>query len=69
MAIPPPVLNQTKAIPDTYLQLKLKAGTIGAGKLSLGMSGDLRLAIAAGSDCVRIGTAIFGAREEQESES
>ena len=31
-------------------------------ELSMGMSGDYRLAIAAGSTCVRIGTAIFGAR-------
>ncbi|MGL5044451.1 MAG: alanine racemase, partial [Plesiomonas sp.] len=31
--------------------------------LSMGMSGDLDAAIAAGSTLVRIGTAIFGARE------
>src|SRR5690606_21064317 len=30
--------------------------------LSMGMSGDLRAAIAAGSAMVRVGTAIFGAR-------
>ncbi len=69
MAIPPPVLDQTTTVPSTYLQLKQKAGAIGAGKLSLGMSGDLHLAIAAGSDCVRIGTAIFGARGQAQSES
>jgi uncharacterized pyridoxal phosphate-containing UPF0001 family protein len=31
--------------------------------LSMGMSQDFELAIACGSDCVRIGTAIFGARD------
>jgi pyridoxal phosphate enzyme (YggS family) len=31
-------------------------------ELSMGMSGDLELAIAAGSTCVRVGTALFGAR-------
>lgn len=37
---------------------------VGGGwdELSMGMSGDFRLAIAAGSTCVRIGTAIFGPR-------
>lgn len=32
-------------------------------ELSMGMSGDLELAIAHGSTCVRVGTAIFGARD------
>ena len=31
--------------------------------LSLGMTGDLEAAIAAGSTMVRVGTAIFGARD------
>jgi PLP dependent protein len=35
---------------------------IGADVLSLGMSGDLESAIAAGSTMVRLGTALFGAR-------
>jgi uncharacterized pyridoxal phosphate-containing UPF0001 family protein len=30
--------------------------------LSMGMSGDLEAAVAAGATCVRIGTAIFGER-------
>jgi pyridoxal phosphate enzyme (YggS family) len=62
MAIPPPLPDDETSVPGLYIELKQKAATIGAGKLSLGMSGDLRLAITAGSDCVRIGTAIFGAR-------
>lgn len=35
--------------------------------LSMGMSGDLEAAIAEGSTWLRIGTAIFGAREKQET--
>jgi uncharacterized pyridoxal phosphate-containing UPF0001 family protein len=31
--------------------------------LSMGMSADFEAAIAAGASCVRIGTAIFGARD------
>jgi pyridoxal phosphate enzyme (YggS family) len=31
-------------------------------ELSMGMSGDLELAVAAGSTCVRVGTALYGAR-------
>lgn len=33
--------------------------------LSMGMSGDLEAAVAAGATCVRIGTAIFGERKSQ----
>ncbi|HVA27467.1 MAG TPA: YggS family pyridoxal phosphate-dependent enzyme [Candidatus Baltobacteraceae bacterium] len=39
-------------------------GRIGGTTLSIGMSGDWREAIAAGSTMVRIGTALFGARRE-----
>ena len=35
---------------------------IGAGELSMGMSGDFETAIEEGADCVRVGQAIFGAR-------
>jgi len=35
----------------------------GWGDLSMGMSGDFRLAIAHGSTCVRIGSALFGPRD------
>ena len=37
----------------------------GWDELSMGMSGDFRLAVAHGSTCVRIGTAIFGPRPAQ----
>ncbi|MCF2588265.1 YggS family pyridoxal phosphate-dependent enzyme [Brevibacterium sp. UCMA 11752] len=35
---------------------------IGAGKLSMGMSGDYEVAIEEGANCVRVGQAIFGRR-------
>ena len=35
---------------------------IGAGGLSMGMSGDYEIAVEEGSTCVRVGQAIFGAR-------
>jgi len=38
------------------------AGTAQATELSMGMSGDLELAIAAGATIVRVGTAVFGTR-------
>lgn len=63
MAIPPPLeSDQTGAVPGLYAELRDLASKTGAGKLSLGMSADLSLAIKAGTDCVRIGTAIFGER-------
>lgn len=37
-------------------------GTDAASELSMGMSGDLELAVAAGATMVRVGTAVFGAR-------
>lgn len=38
-------------------------GTVAARELSMGMSGDLETAVAAGATMVRLGTAVFGARE------
>ena len=37
-------------------------GTSAATELSMGMTGDLELAIAEGATIVRVGTAVFGAR-------
>jgi PLP dependent protein len=69
MAIPPSTYSdaawkadQVGVVPQLYQNLRMLSRSIGLGRLSLGMSGDLRLAIHAGSDCVRIGTAIFGNR-------
>jgi hypothetical protein len=33
--------------------------------LSMGMSGDFKLAIAEGATCIRVGTALFGRRKPQ----
>lgn len=44
-------------------QLRREIPQIDWRELSMGMSGDFKLAIAHGSTCVRIGTAIFGARD------
>jgi pyridoxal phosphate enzyme (YggS family) len=65
MAIPPPLSDQESlpgVVPKLYRELASLAKTIGEGQLSLGMSGDLEPAIAAGSTCVRIGTALLGKR-------
>lgn len=40
---------------------------IGAGELSMGMSGDYELAIEEGATCVRVGQAIFGPRDLPDS--
>jgi pyridoxal phosphate enzyme (YggS family) len=44
------------------LSTRLRAAGLDLDTLSMGMSADFEQAIAAGSTCVRIGTAIFGAR-------
>lgn len=63
MAIPPASFNDDLGeVPQAYLALRQKASAIGKGLLSLGMTNDLNIAIAAGSNIVRIGTAIFGPR-------
>jgi uncharacterized pyridoxal phosphate-containing UPF0001 family protein len=41
----------------------LRADGLAIDTLSMGMSGDLEAAIAEGATMVRIGTAIFGARD------
>ena len=65
MAIPPPLPprpSDRMTPPPLYAELRRLATTIGAGELSLGMTADLEEAVLAGSDCVRIGTALFGER-------
>ena len=66
MAIPPPIneleFESNSSVPTCYLQLKQYATKIGDGLLSLGMSNDLDEAIEAGSNIVRIGSALFGQR-------
>jgi len=62
MAIPEPgaPAERYRALGELYERLR---GEFGFDTLSLGMSDDLEPAIAAGATMVRIGTAIFGARQ------
>ncbi len=64
MAIPPDRYSDAAfaSVPALYKELRALADTIGDGQLSLGMSNDLRIALEAGSNFVRVGTALFGAR-------
>jgi pyridoxal phosphate enzyme (YggS family) len=63
MAIPEPQAPRERFSEVNVLFRKLK-GEFGFDTLSMGMSDDMELAIAEGSTMVRIGTAIFGAREK-----
>jgi pyridoxal phosphate enzyme (YggS family) len=62
MAIPEPGAprERYREVRELYEQLK---GELGFDTLSMGMTDDMDLAIAEGSTMVRIGTAIFGARQ------
>jgi PLP dependent protein len=66
MAIPEPGAPRARyaSVKDVYDRLK---GEHGFDTLSMGMSDDLELAIAEGATMVRVGTAIFGAREKAKS--
>ena len=61
MTLPPQDLSQAQ---EAFEGLASAARTHGLKTLSMGMSGDLKLAIAAGSTQVRVGTAIFGPRPD-----
>jgi PLP dependent protein len=50
------------------LEARLAAEGVELDTLSMGMSADFEAAIAAGSNCVRIGTAIFGPRRDGRSD-
>lgn len=65
MAIPPATYcdEAFSEAPKLYQDLVKLARTVGLGKISLGMSADLGIALRAGSDCVRIGSALFGPRQ------
>jgi pyridoxal phosphate enzyme (YggS family) len=67
MAIAP--LSDDPAVADrTFAELRLCRDSLAARfgvalpELSMGMSGDLESAVAAGSTCVRVGSALFGSR-------
>lgn len=61
MAIPPPE-DQAAFEQMTVLRERVQQDLGQSLRLSMGMSGDLEAAIAAGSDQLRIGTAFFGER-------
>lgn len=65
MAIPEPAQGDAPfaAMQQLYQQVKAAHSTVDT--LSMGMSGDLELAISHGSTLVRIGSALFGARQAQ----
>ena len=56
--------------PSMHFALLAKlAAELGLEELSMGMSGDFKKAVALGATYVRVGTAIFGAREETTEET
>jgi hypothetical protein len=64
MTIPPASGDPTHWFRELAASLeKVRAAGLDVDTLSMGMSADFEQAIAAGSTCVRIGTAIFGARD------
>jgi len=63
MTVPPDEPEAARRAFETLASLRsLHGGAARLPELSMGMSGDLELAIAAGATLVRVGTAIFGAR-------
>lgn len=56
-----PFFRRLRELRDTIAARRLPA--VGMDALSMGMSHDFEVAIAEGSTCVRVGTAIFGERE------
>jgi hypothetical protein len=58
----PPWSEDPEASRPYFRRLRELAEQHGLPKLSMGMSGDLEVAIEEGSTCVRVGTALFGKR-------
>ena len=58
----PPWSDDPEAARPHFRRLRELAGRHGLNGLSMGMSHDLETAIEEGSTCVRVGTALFGAR-------
>ncbi len=61
------IAKEFKGLKDLHTELKQKyfADSSDFKELSMGMSGDYKIAIENGSTMVRIGSAIFGARNYQ----
>jgi pyridoxal phosphate enzyme (YggS family) len=66
MAIPEPEAPQAR-FHEVKLLFQTLKDELGFDTLSMGMSGDLELAIAEGATMVRVGTAIFGERQKVRS--
>ena len=70
MAIPEPTADTALQRRRYALLRELKDGLVAAGHaldtLSMGMSDDFEAAVAEGATIVRVGSAIFGAREKIE---
>jgi pyridoxal phosphate enzyme (YggS family) len=68
MCIPPPrdTFDEQRALFEQLVahQRQLLDAGLAVDTLSMGMSGDLEAAIAAGATWVRIGTALFGQRHQ-----
>jgi len=58
----PPYDDDPEASRPWFRKLRELAGAHGVSGLSMGMSGDLEVAVAEGATVVRVGTAIFGPR-------
>jgi len=73
MAIPAPDQSDTTLITDFKRMQRslneLNQSGLTLDTLSMGMSGDVEMAIAAGSTMVRVGTAIFGPRNKPQASS
>ena len=66
MTVPPPDREVTKRVFESLAALRERLGGKAAlPDLSMGMSGDLDLAIETGSTLVRIGSSIFGQRAKK----
>lgn len=65
------IVHEFENLVDTFETIKAKEYSFlqNFSELSFGMSGDYRLAIAMGSTLVRIGTSIFGGRQNYEEEN
>lgn len=59
MTVPPSDLERSRRAFETLAKLRTEQGL---AELSMGMSADLELAVAAGATIVRVGSAIFGSR-------
>lgn len=60
----PPWSDDPEASRPYFRRLRELAEQHGLTQLSMGMSGDLEVAIEEGSTCVRVGTALFGKRKK-----